>query len=50
MGIGTGGLISDCKLLGLTDESERREMMLEAIDTIHAILPARPGYDIDGKY
>ena len=35
-GIGTGGLISDFRLLGLTDESERREMMLEAIDTIHA--------------
>ena len=37
MGIGTGGLISDFKLLGLTDESERSEMMLEAIDTIQAI-------------
>ena len=37
MGIGTGGLISDFKLLGLTDKFERREMMPEAIDTIHAI-------------
>ena len=36
-GIGTGGLISDFKLLGLTDKFERREMMPEAIDTIHAI-------------
>ena len=36
-GIGTGGLISDFKLLGLTVKFERREMMPEAIDTIHAI-------------
>ena len=50
MGIGTGGLISDFKLLGLTDETERREMMLKAMGAIHVILSAGPGYDIDGKY
>lgn len=49
-GIGTAGLISDFKFLGLTDETERREMMLEAIGAIHVILSAGPGYDIDGKY
>ena len=50
MGIGTGGLISDFKLLGLTDETERREMMLKANGAIHVFLSAGPGYDIDGKY
>jgi len=50
MGIGPGGLISDFELLGLTDEPTRREMMLEAIDIIHEIWAAGPGYDIDSKY
>ena len=49
-GIGTGGLRSDFRLLGLTDESERREMMLEAIGAIHIFLSGGLGYDIDGKY
>ena len=50
MGIGPGGLISDFELLGLTEEPQRREMMLEAIDTIHKIWSTGPGYDIEGKY
>ncbi|MBT3332030.1 MAG: LLM class flavin-dependent oxidoreductase [Rhodospirillaceae bacterium] len=54
MGIGPGGLVSDFELLGLTDEKQRRAMMLESIDAIHKIwgtdAKAGPGYDIDGEY
>jgi alkanesulfonate monooxygenase SsuD/methylene tetrahydromethanopterin reductase-like flavin-dependent oxidoreductase (luciferase family) len=51
MGIGPGGLISDFELLGLTDQKQRREMMLESIGIIQEIWTSGgPGYDIDGKY
>ena len=42
MGIGPGGL---------TDQKQRREMMLESIGIIQEIWTSGdPGYDIDGKY
>ena len=52
MGIGPGGLVSDFELLGLTDEKQRRAMMLEAIDVIHKIWDTEPGqgYDIEGEH
>ena len=50
MGIGPGGLVSDFELLGLRDEAQRREMMLEAIETIHKIWSGGPGYDIEAKH
>lgn len=50
MGIGPGGLVSDFELLGVTDPDIRKAMMLESIDTIHALWTGEPPYRIDGEY
>jgi alkanesulfonate monooxygenase SsuD/methylene tetrahydromethanopterin reductase-like flavin-dependent oxidoreductase (luciferase family) len=49
MGVGPGGLPSDFEVFG-TMESDRNEMMLEAVDVIHKIWAGNPPYDIKGKY
>jgi alkanesulfonate monooxygenase SsuD/methylene tetrahydromethanopterin reductase-like flavin-dependent oxidoreductase (luciferase family) len=49
MGVGPGGLSSDFELFGVAD-LDRNEMMLESMDTIHAIWAGDPPYDIKGKY
>jgi alkanesulfonate monooxygenase SsuD/methylene tetrahydromethanopterin reductase-like flavin-dependent oxidoreductase (luciferase family) len=49
MGVGPGGLGSDFELFD-TFEKDRTAMMVESIDTIHAIWRADPPYRIHGRF
>jgi alkanesulfonate monooxygenase SsuD/methylene tetrahydromethanopterin reductase-like flavin-dependent oxidoreductase (luciferase family) len=49
MGIGPGGLGSDFELFQTLDK-DRQAMMVESIDTIHAIWRSDPPYRIHGKF
>jgi alkanesulfonate monooxygenase SsuD/methylene tetrahydromethanopterin reductase-like flavin-dependent oxidoreductase (luciferase family) len=49
MGVGPGGLGSDFELFDTFDKN-RGEMMVESVETIHAIWASDPPYRIHGKY